>query len=417
MRKAIIRDTGWSLLAEVVRLLSGTVSFLLVAKTLGPEVYGQFAGIMAIVGVLSPFANFGASLLLTQRIKREQVDAQVAFSTSLSMTLVGAAVFTLVAVALARLFIGAPVLPVLLIAANIFFLSGLIQLGTGLSISHDDIRWYAIIVAAGAVATVGISLAFWLLNSSTLVQWASLQMAGLTVVAVSTTVVTARRFRVRPRLVRFDLLELRQGVPYSASIAVFNAQDGIDKPLMVRYGWGIEAGLYAVAYQIPSLVFIPVQALIVATLGRSFEAGREGITGSLRLAKRLVLPALGYATIGSLVMVLASPIFKPLFGDSFADAVSMMRWAAFIPIVRTLQYFPANALTGAGRQTLRLKLLGLMLVLNGTLCVTLIPSFSWRGALVATFVGEMYYAIALWVVATVLARREKRALLQSVIVV
>jgi O-antigen/teichoic acid export membrane protein len=198
------------------------------------------------------------------------------------------------------------------------------------------------------------------------------------------------------------------GLPYSASVAAFSAQDGLDKPLMVRYGWGVDAGYYAAAYRIPSLAFMPVQAMIVATLNRTFIAGRAGVGSALSLAKRLLIPALAYSIAVALVIATCAPLFEPLLGDSFKGAIPIVRWLAFLPVLRTLQYFPANALMGAGRQRLRLGLLLVTLAVNLVLCFVLIPHWSWRGALVATFVGETVYAVLLWAAALRLAANERR---------
>jgi O-antigen/teichoic acid export membrane protein len=74
--------------------------------------------------------------------------------------------------------------------------------------------------------------------------------------------------------------------------------------------------------------------------------------------------------------------------------------------VRTLQYFAANALTGAGLQTLRLRLMLAALLINLAVCLILIPRYSWRGAVWATAIAEVTYAAILWVTALSIAGRE-----------
>lgn len=408
--RSIAGATSWSLAAEAARLVGSTASFLLISRRLGPADYGLMAAILAIVTTISPFANLGAPLLLTQRIKRDQMDREQTFRTATGMTLTGAAGFTIITAVALQFVLDPPLVASLILPFVSFALNGILQLCTGLAIACDDIRWYSAITVFGSGTVIMAAVIFSSVGKPTIVNWCVVSLVANLICVALVLKGTAHRFHVGVGWGAIRKSDAIQGFPYSASIAAFAAQDGADKPFMVRYGWTNDSGLYAAAYRVSTLAFVPVQALIVANLGRTFEAGRDGVAGSLKLAKRLLPAALTYSSLACACIMIGAPLFSPLLGESFGGAVEILRWCAFLPLVRTLQFFPANVLMGAGYQPLRLKLLLGMLGLNLSLCVAFIPDHSWRGALLATFVAESAYALTLWIAVRALARREAREL-------
>jgi O-antigen/teichoic acid export membrane protein len=81
-----------------------------------------------------------------------------------------------------------------------------------------------------------------------------------------------------------------------------------------------------------------------------------------------------------------------------------VRWLAVVPLLKTVHYFGADALTGAGYQGTRTTLLLLVAGTNLALNVWLIPLYSWRGAAIATIVSDAMLAVAIWVTLWYLVR-------------
>ena len=103
-----------------------------------------------------------------------------------------------------------------------------------------------------------------------------------------------------------------------------------------------------------------------------------------------------------------------MLGDGYESAAVIFRLLLFLPIVRVLQYFPADALTGSGHQHLRAGLQASTAVLNVVLNIALIPRLGWNGPVVATFASEVLFAAVLWWRLNSIARRETR-LMEAVI--
>lgn len=407
-RRSIAADTRWTLIAEVVRFTTGIGVFLLVARSLGPVDYGVFVALGAITTVVGPFANVGSSMLLVQRVQRDGVDPIGAYRTAVTVVASGGIVATVVTALLtAAVLDTAPVVAIVAVAIGELIFAAVTSLCSYAAMALGDLRARtALVVGAGVLRLVAAAV-FLVAGASSVASWAVLQAGASALAAVAALGWTHRAFGLRPGRGRVSRADLSEGWPYAASIAAFSAQDGLDKPLMVRAGWADDAGWYAAAYRVPALAFMPVQALLVATVDRSFRAGRTGLASSIRLARRLLVPALAYAVAAGAVIAVAAPVFRPVLGDDFAGAVEILRWMAFLPVLRTLQYFPANALSGAGHQRARLMVLLTSLATNLVLCLVWIPDHSWRGALAATAVSETLYALLVWLVVAVRIRAER----------
>jgi O-antigen/teichoic acid export membrane protein len=324
--KAIVGDTVWSAVAEASKLTSSIVTFLFVARALGATPFGLLAGIAALVNMVSPFAGLGAPLLMLQRIRHDDQPLDVAFATAVTMTVLGGAAAILFVTVLGSMAIPQESIAVIVVlAVGDFLFGGVLQLCSGVAIAASEMRWYALAVALPNVTRVAAVGLFVALDHPSILLWAGLQLAVLGVTVVVVVSLLCARFGVRFSRGSIAKRDLVDGLPYSASVAAFSARDGLDKPLMVRYGWGVDAGHYAAAYRIPSLAFMPVQALIIATLNRTFSAGRAGVGAALALAKRLMIPALVYSLAIALVIVTCAPLFEPLLGESFEGAVPIVR--------------------------------------------------------------------------------------------
>jgi O-antigen/teichoic acid export membrane protein len=85
-----------------------------------------------------------------------------------------------------------------------------------------------------------------------------------------------------------------------------------------------------------------------------------------------------------------------LLGPSYGPAVPVVRLLSPVPLIRTVQYFAANALTGAERQGARTAVQVATAAMNVLLNLALIPVLGVSGAVVATLAAELLMAAGLW---------------------
>jgi O-antigen/teichoic acid export membrane protein len=111
------------------------------------------------------------------------------------------------------------------------------------------------------------------------------------------------------------------------------------------------------------------------------------------------------------VALLAGASFVPfILGRGYSEVTEALRWLSLLPLLKTLHYFVADSLTGAGFQRLRTIIQVGIAAFNFTINLWLIPSFGWRGAAWASIASDGLLAAGLWCAATVLILRQSRAL-------
>ena len=98
------------------------------------------------------------------------------------------------------------------------------------------------------------------------------------------------------------------------------------------------------------VAFIPVRALLNAAYPGFFRSGKEGIRGTLRYSRSLLIRIVPYSLFAFAALMIGASIVPRILGVQYAHVTEALRWLSLLPILKTLHYFAADALTGAGYQ-------------------------------------------------------------------
>jgi len=93
-----------------------------------------------------------------------------------------------------------------------------------------------------------------------------------------------------------------------------------------------------------------VRSLLAAAYPRFFQQGVRGVRASLKVAVQLLPVATSYATVAGVALFLAAPILPRLLGADYQASVEATRLLAILPLLKSVHYFAADTLTGAGYQ-------------------------------------------------------------------
>jgi O-antigen/teichoic acid export membrane protein len=166
------------------------------------------------------------------------------------------------------------------------------------------------------------------------------------------------------------------------------------------------AGIYAAAYRLIDVAFLPIRSLLWAAYPSFFRHGKDGVAATTKYARRLLPRACSYSLLACLALFLGAPIVPHLLGAEYARTTVALRWLAPLPLLKTLHYFVADSLTGAGLQGLRTALQVGVAVFNILLNFWLIPAYSWRGAAWSSLASDGMLALSLWLAVFWLGRQE-----------
>lgn len=398
-KSELSRDTLWMLLGHGAQLPIRAVYFILIARSLGAEGYGAFIGVTALVSILAPFASMGSGNILIKHVARDQSSFPGFWGRTIALTCCSGVLLS-VFTALLSVFILPGSIPFLLVVnvaiADLIFLALLNVSAQAFQGFQRLSRTSFLLVLPNCTRLLALIVLIMIKKPTPLdLGYVYLVSTGCACV-VAVYLVT--RELGRPRYSRriFDG-EIREGLYFSVALCSHSIFNDIDKTILTRLATLQAAGIYAAAYRLIDVAFIPVRSLISASYAKFFQSGEQGLRGTVGLVAKLLPIAALYGLAASLILFFSAPLLPLLFGREFAEATHALRWLALLPLLKVLHYFPANALTGAGFQGLRSSLLVATAIFNVTLNLWLVPEYSWRGSAWASLASDGIYGVVIWV--------------------
>jgi len=364
---------------------------LVITRILGPEGAGSYAVALLLPTMMSQLLNLGLASANIYFVASRQFPLARVWAASRDLmamvVLFGIAMGSaLILMASDTLFPGVPQ-PVLLMALAIFPFSLMMSIVAGMFQALQDFRSFNLaVIAQPALALTG-ALALWAGGALNLV-------ALLGVVSLSHAVALGLALSILRR--RLPLLRdfgghisyLRKALGYGIKAHLGNILTflnyRLDLFLVNLLAGPAAAGLYVVAVRLVEQLWIVSQAVSTVIFPRlaamaGDEAARRRFTPLVaRIVLWIVLCGAG------VLAAVARPLIEVLFGAEFAGAslavMILLPGVVFLASARVL----ANDLAARGRVGINLALAALVLVINTTANLLLIPPFGIAGAAAAT---------------------------------
>lgn len=398
-KSTVVRGTFWKLTSRVSSLFLQSAYFLIIARSLGAEQYGLFVGVMALIKLFTPFANWGAPHILMKHVSRNPAVFKQYWGNTLWITgILGT--FFLIAILLINQFA----------LSNQF--SGILLLSLGLAellfarvheaaikafMSTDlfslDAQINILLSVNGLIAALCLLI---FVQSPSAIAWGILYLVSRLVTALISFFLVCRRLGAPQPDLSLMKSEITQGFYFSVGLSSQTIYNDIDKTLLASMSTLTATGIYGAAYRMIEVAMIPIVSLLGATYSQFFKKGAIGIRGSLAFAKRIMPVASGYGLLASVGLWLCAPLAPYILGEEYTNSIEALRWLAPIIFFKAIQFFAADTLTGAGLQGVRSALQGGAAGLNVALNLWLIPLYSWRGAAWASLATDGLLMVGLW---------------------
>ena len=406
------RNTSWMLLGQGGRLVIQAIYFILMARNLGPHQYGAFIAVTAAASIVSPFVGNGIGSLMIKNVARDRSVFAEYWGNSLLMTFVSGTPLT-VGVALACLSLlpsSIPAVVVLQVVVSDVLVYQFVQLAAWAFQSVELLGWTAgLTVFACFTRLAGIAVIVGM-HRPTLLAWSVAYLVTSTICALVAIACVLWRLG-RPRLALSRIRgELREAFYFSTGFSAQTVYNDMDKTMLARLGSLDATGIYAAAYRLIDVAFIPIRSLLAAAYPGFFRSGHDGITSSMAYAKRLLPRALAYSAAIAALLLVAAPLVPRVLGAEYARTTEALRWLALLPLLKTMHYFAADSLTGAGFQGVRTVAQVLVAMFNVLVNLWIIPAYSWRGAAWSSLASDGLLAASLWCCAVVLRGRQQMVL-------
>ena len=391
----IVDNIGWLTVDKILRMGVGLVISLLVARHLGPEMFGALSFALAFVGLFGPMASLGLRQIVVRDLVKEPGGMAAILGTAAAMRLIaGLLTYGLMGGAILLLRPDDGLVTAMVIIIGLMVVVQVYEIAA-FWFEAQVLSKYTVLATGAAFAIFTLVRIVLLVMEAPVIAFA---IATSAEAAVSACLVVAIFLRKSHRPLSIGVHRdrarqlLRDSWPLFLSgvaIIIYMRIDQVMLGQMLDVG---AVGVYSVAARI-SEVWYFVPTIIAASVFPALIASRERNEAEYyarlqRLFDLLVWLAIAIAVP---IMLLATPLVTLLFGDAYREAGPILAihvWSGifvFVGVASGKWYVLEN------RQILSLKRAVLGAVVNVGLNILLIPRMGVAGAAWATLLS---YAVA-----------------------
>lgn len=417
-KSTLTRNTAWMLVGQGLKLVVQALYFTIIARSLGPRNYGAFVGVAGLVGVLLPFATLGSGFVLIKNVSRDPKQFKRNWGAALLITFLAASALLSVVMAISHFVLPAtiPMKLVLLVGAADLFGTSIAVICAQAFMAFERLKWTAsIAVLMSATRLAAAAILAGLYAHPTALQWASFYFGSTCVLTVVALALVVAKLGLPSSKFSMTFAELREGLYFSVGQSAQTVYNDIDKTMLARLGTLEATGTYGAAYRLIDVSLTPVASLLAAAFPNFFRIGASGISAAVRYAKPLIMRALGYAAIVSIVILAGAGIVPYVFGGEYRPSVEALRWLSVLPAFKVVHFFFTDVLSGAGHQGLRTLIHVGAGIFNVLINLWIIPAYSWRGAAWSSILSDALLACATGLAVFVLSRCETSSVRSEIV--
>ena len=399
-RLGFAHNVLWMILGLGLRTGIQIVYFVIVARTLGPETFGVFAGVQGLVMLFSAYASWGSGNIMIKRVSRHPETFPLQWGSAVFVTLTFSVLLSLIVFIIAGFVysfetafsVALPMAAGDLLGMSLVSISAQ-AFQAHMRLSRTSLMWILLTSIRLMMAVIILILPI----PRTLENWALLYGASGLLAGVLTLLWIYKDLGWGRFTFAGMVGEWREGMFFSISSSAHAAYNDLDKILLSRLAVGAAAGAYAAAYRFLDVALIPVKALFYTSYPRFFQEGDKSLIDARHFALRLLPWAASWGVFAWLALAVISPLFTLLLGEEYQLVSLIVIWLGPILIFRALHNLAADTLTGAGFQGTRTLVQVCVSIINLVLNLWWIPLYSWAGAVWSSLVSDGIYALILWI--------------------
>jgi O-antigen/teichoic acid export membrane protein len=340
-----------------LRLIVQAGTLLIVARMLGPDQFGAFAGVAALAVILGTLSAFGTHLVLLGEVSREPGRRDEVLRYAVPSTLLCGGILLASFLLICRL-----ALHKIGIATGVLLAIGITEMWLQPLFSLPATEHLALgrIARSQLLTTLPLALRLLAATAVLLLQPADLLamygygylLASLIALAVATATMPGRW----PRLSSWRLpnkAEFRDTAGYAALNITAIGPAELDKTLATKLLPLASAGMYAVGARVIGAATLPVIAMMLSALPRLFRDGQDQPKRTAHLLRWIFGATLAYSVALAVVLWFVAPIFVWLFGAKYQGLQHTIHWLTLAVPGMALRMAAGNVLMALGKPWIR----------------------------------------------------------------
>jgi len=385
-----LKSSLWFLSTRVVSLIVSLLSIFYIARTLGPQNFGELNYAMSLVTLFAFFGAIASSTVITRDLVKSPEQRTRILSTAIIL-MGGGVLLTILCIALATAL--TPHNQLTLLVIGILCLAQLFtpfQIVQHYFIAHANTKYVSLILLFVHITVSLLKITAMTFDQGVLVL-ASIMVLEQFLLAILLITLFVRHTGFTLRDWHFDTTYAKtlalDSVPFILITMSIVVSGRIDQVFLKHYFDTTTVGLYSAAVQLTEVWQVFPQ-LLLATL---FPAVVNARTLPTTFYRRLIFIAILfilYSTVIALATVAFAPMIVPLlFGAAFVGSIPILSIYIFSLFGQVLGFLITNMLVAENKRRLQV-LAGLLPMLsNVALNLLWIPEYGAIGAAYATVVS------------------------------
>lgn len=353
MKGPIARGTIRTSFVLGLRLIVQAGTLLLVARMLGPQQFGAFAGVAALAVILGTLATFGTNTVLLGEVSKDPARRDEVLPYAVPFTLsCGAALLAIYLLICIFVMGEAGVSMTALLAIGftetvlqpLFTLPAMEHLGRGRIARSQLLQTLPLALRLAAAATV-----FVMHPADPLSAYAyGYLVASLMALGVATLAMPAPWPALESwRLPRGP--EFRNAAGYAALNITATSPTELDKSLATKLLPLAASGLYAAAERVIGAATLPVIAMMLSALPRLFREGQDHPRRTAHLLRWIFAATLGYSIALAILLWFVAPMVVWAFGPKYHGIEHTIHWLTLAVPGMALRLAAGSVLTALAR--------------------------------------------------------------------
>lgn len=396
--KRIAKNSMYIILGDV---FSGIIIFvlnILIARYMGPSLFGDFSLIIAFVSIFSIIANFGIDTILIREISKNYSRKDKLISNSVVLKLIFSIsaflMSAIIAITLPYSFsvkLGIIILSLTLISNSFTYLF------TTIFQSRLEMIYYFISIVAARLSLIGL-VYYVFVNKGGFVQLIIAFTLSYIVQSVLTFIFSKRYIKLKVYFnKKLSKYLIKESWPLALSNIFISIYNRIDIVMLSFMKTSADIGFYSVAYIFTgafTLIPLALTQSLFPFISNYFKKSKNSFKTISRLGfKYLIMVALPLAAG---VTFLSKDIILFFFNSSYlpsAAAIAILIWSTFFIFIN----YPLEIiLVSINKQRVKAYINGVGVIINVILNFILIPLLSFIGAALATVFTELVSSIILY---------------------
>jgi len=369
---------------------------VLIARKLGPNIFGAYETALSMIYPLSIYVNFGMNGVIVRSAYNTSQDTDALVGTAMLLKLAIAVVIYPAGIFVAEL-VGYSSLIVKLIKILCLFSFAIVLESTFGAVlqARQHMTWLAAMRMIGTTVFAGAACGILFLNGS-VAQLAWVRVAGgFVTVACLWFVIEKFHFAKLSLGLRSTGFILIAALPFAFSQMVNAWIFRVDVLLVAALAGEGQAGILSASNRIMGFILLVPMAFSYALAPQAFDLGKKSMDALALLCRRAIFASLTVGIPAAAGMFfIAEPFTLFIFGTEYAPRLLplfVLAWC--LPCIQ-LSTIAMNILWGADYMYSVPLLFGVGLVVNVIVGILLIPHYGAFGAAIGAFAGQFITVIA-----------------------